>query len=115
MATLIGISRALLGNVVEVALGVGLFVIDSRRSNVVLDRLAYGGGLDGSGGAEEVPGHRLRGADGQTVLGMCPENVFQGKSFGTVVVGRRSAVSVYVGDVFGSLSGIVQRQLHTPS
>src|SRR5438552_1613288 len=51
------------GRVVEVALGVGVLVVDGRRDELVLERESGDGGLGRAGGAQEVSGHRLGRAD----------------------------------------------------
>src|SRR5438132_13318666 len=55
------------GDVVEIALGVRVLVVDGGGDDAIADRLDAEDGLDGAGGAKEVAGHRLGRADGDTV------------------------------------------------
>src|SRR3954462_10159212 len=57
-----------IGDVVEVALGVGVLIIDRRRADVVADGQNAGDQLDRAGGGDQVAHHRLDGGDGD-VLG----------------------------------------------
>src|SRR4051794_28952075 len=52
------------GDVVEVALGVGGLVIDRRRADVVADGQDAGDHLDRAGGGDQVAHHTLNRGDG---------------------------------------------------
>src|SRR5579871_4484716 len=47
------------GDVIEIAVGVGVLKVDGRRQNAVAEREYRHRRLDGAGGAERVPDHRL--------------------------------------------------------
>src|SRR5690606_5383596 len=54
----------LVGHVVEVAVGVRFVEVDGRGDRAFLNGFRADDGLDAAGGAEEVAGHGLGGADG---------------------------------------------------
>ena len=60
----LGLAR-LVRHAVEVALGVGVVVVDGGREDLVAQRERGDPGLEPARGAEQVPGHGLRGAQGQ--------------------------------------------------
>src|SRR3972149_3684966 len=53
----------LIGHVIQVALGVGVLIVDGGVDYAVPDRLQTGDALHGAGGAEGVADHGLGGAD----------------------------------------------------
>src|SRR5215470_15020949 len=53
-----------IGNVVEIALGIRGFLIDGGRKNLVAQGEDANAGFEASGAAEEMAGHRFGGADG---------------------------------------------------
>src|SRR5579872_222040 len=70
-------------NVIEIALRVGMFVIDRRRKNLIAQGEHADAGLEASGTAEQVSGHRFRGADSQ-MAGVIAEDAFDGDGFDRV-------------------------------
>ena len=64
----------LVGNVVQIQLGVGELVVHSGGDQVVFHRLQADDGFHRAGGAEQVAVHRLGGADG-TFLAPSPKTV----------------------------------------
>jgi len=101
----------LVGNVVEVAVGVGGIVVDGLRHDVGLERLAADGHLHRAGGPEHVAGGAFCGADGEAP-GMVPEDGLDGLCLADVALRRGGAVGVDVGNVFGVEAAGGQRGPH---
>src|SRR6185503_13522433 len=53
----------LVGNTVEIAFGVLVLQVDRRRQDLVTDHQRGDAGLESACRAEQMPGHRLGGAD----------------------------------------------------
>ena len=90
---------------------VGVVVVDGGRYDVVLYRQHAHHCLYGSGGTEQVAGHRLGRADVQLV-GCVAEDVLYGLGFGYVAYVRRRAVYVDVVYVLRLQAGVVEGGLH---
>ena len=90
--------RARVGDVVEVALGIGLFVVDRRRDPAVVQRERGVDRLDAAGAAEQVAGHRL-GRAHRDARGVLAEDALDRLRLVDVVVRRRGAVRVDVVDL----------------
>ena len=84
----------LVRHVIQIAIGIGVLVIDGRRDYAFINGLAYRSRLDCTGRPKEMTGHGLSGTDLQTVLGMISENVFQGNGLRFVVVGGGSPMGI---------------------
>ena len=85
------------GDDVEVAVGVGLVVVDRRGDHAVADRHHAGEELDGAGAADQVAVHRLGRGD-EEVVGVGAEDGADGGAFGAVVDRGAGAVGVDVAD-----------------
>src|SRR5580704_15307651 len=96
-----------IGNVVEVAGRVGLFVIGGGRHDLVTECEDADAGFEAAGAAEQVAGHGFRGADGN-FFGAVAEDAFERGGFDGVADGSGGAVSVDVADVVGGDAGIFQ-------
>src|ERR1044071_611353 len=90
----------LVGDVVEVALGVWVDVVDGRREPPVVDGEDGEDRLDAARGAEQVAGHRLRRTH-RELVGVLAERLLDGERLELVIVGRRSPVRVDVADLLG--------------
>ena len=89
----------LVGNVVQVAVGVGGIVVDGWRHDVGLERLAADGHLHRAGGPEHMAGGTFCGADGEAAS-VVPEDGLDGLCLADVALRRGGAVGVDVGNVF---------------
>ena len=73
----------LVGNIVQVTLGIGCLVIDGGRGHLI----AYGqhrdAGLEAARAAQQMPGHGLGGADRQPA-GVLSEAAFNGRRLGAI-------------------------------
>ena len=101
----------LVGNVVEVAVGVGGIVVDGWRHDVGLERLAADGHLHRAGGPEHVAGGAFCGADGEAA-GMVPEDGLDGLCLAGVALRRGGAVGVDVGNILWVESARVECHSH---
>ena len=90
----------LVGDVVEVAVGVGGLVVDGRRHGVGLERLAADGHLHRAGGPEHVAGGAFCGADGEAA-GVVAKDGLDGLCLADVALRRGGAVGVDVGNILG--------------
>ena len=77
----------LVGDIVEVALGVGCFIIDGWRHSIGLERLAADGHLHPAGGPQHVAGRPLGGTDGQAA-GVLAEHRLDGLRLADVALRR---------------------------
>jgi len=100
------------GDVVEVALGVGVVEIDGGGDQRIADGHGAGGGLYGAGCAQEVAGHRFAGADYEAVFGVVAEDGFDGFGLADVADSGRGAVSVDVIDVVVVDAGPIEGHAH---
>ena len=91
----------LVRDVVEVALRVGVAVVDRRRQQLVVERERAHHRLDRPRGAEAVAGDGLRRGDGERV-GVVAEDLLDRARLGRVAERRRGAVRVDVADLLGS-------------
>src|SRR6266702_1186785 len=105
------LAARLIGHIVEVALRVGVFIVDRRVDHAAVDREQRCDRLDRAGGAEQVTDHGLGAADRDLVC-MVAERKLQRLRFSRVVELCRSSVRVDVIDVVRFESGIAQRQGH---
>ena len=99
------------GHIIEVALGVGDFLVDGGMEYLVPDAQGHDTGFDGTGRAKEVPDHGFGGTDCQ-LAGVFSENGTNRRRLGPVVRRRRGSVCVDVVDVLGSDAGPAQGHLH---
>ena len=72
------------GDVVEVAFGVGVLVVGGGWEDVVADGEDAGDEFDGAGGGDEVAHHGFDAGHGD-VFGVVAEGGFDGEGFGGVV------------------------------
>ena len=79
--------RRVVGDVAEVALGVGVVEVDGGRDRLVVERGQAGEGFDGGRGAEQVAGHALGRADGDCRGGVA-EDLAEGAGLEGVADGR---------------------------
>src|SRR4051794_8037988 len=84
------LARAL-GDVVEVAVGVGLRVVERRRQHAAAHGLEADDRLDGAGGAEEVADRRLRRRHRRRLVRAVEDGLDRGR-LDLVVEGRARAV-----------------------
>src|ERR1700722_18055954 len=83
----------LVGHVVEIAFGVGDFLVDSRRHHPTFDREYGVHRFDRAGRAERMPGHRLGRTD-CNLCGALAEDVLYRLCLSEVALLGRGAVSV---------------------
>ena len=102
-------SPRLVRDVVEVALGVGLAVVDRRRQDAVVEREHAHHRLDRAGRAEGVAHHRLRRRD-RELVGVVAEDVLDRLRLGRVAERRRRAVRVDVADALGLDARALERR-----
>ena len=95
------------GDVIEVAVRVGMGVVDGGRQDTGPEREGQGDGFDGAGGADEVADHRFDGGEGQAA-GVFAEHSFDGLCLHDVVEARAGAVGVDVIDIVGIDAGFAQ-------
>src|SRR3970040_128390 len=88
----------LVGDVVEVALRIGMLVVDRWRDGTTVDRQHASNELHRPGRAEQVAHHGLRGTHGY-LPGARAEHLLDGQRFGAVVVRGAGAVGVDVVDL----------------
>ncbi len=100
------------GDDVEVALGVGVLVIDGGGHDPGLDGLGADGHFDGAGGTEHVAGGAFGGADGQ-FAGVVTEDRLDGLGFADIALGGGSAVGVDVADLLGVEFSVLEAHAHT--
>src|SRR5262245_10279800 len=105
-----GIS-GLIGDVIEVAFGVGIFEVDCRRQDLAADDQRGDSGFKPTGAAEQVAGHRFGRAGGQFV-GMVAERGFDRVGLVLVADWRRCAVDVDVIDMARLDAGVLDRPQH---
>ena len=99
----------LVRDVVEVALRVGVPVVDRRRQHAVVERERAHHRLERAGGAEAVARHRLRRGDGEPV-GVVAEDLLERARLGEVAERRRGAVGVDVADPLRRDPGRLERR-----
>ncbi len=95
----------------EVAGGIGRELVDGRRDDPDLDDESADACLEGAGGTEQMPGHRLGGAEDE-LTGAVTEHGLHGGGLGGVAVRRRGPVGVDVADVIGLDSPVAHREAH---
>ena len=100
MATLTSACRPDIGDIVEVALGVGLLVIYGRRDLPSVHGQQGEDGFDPPGGPETVPRHALCGAH-HDLAAVVAKDRFDGHGFVKVVKRRGGSVGI---DVINVLS-----------
>ena len=110
-----GAALGLVEGEVEVVVDLGIevlgVVVDRRGDDVLVDGLDGENGLECSGGAEQVAGHGLGGAEVQLV-GVVAEDFVYGLLLAAVADGRGGAVQVDVVDVLGPETCVAQGVLH---
>ena len=99
------------GHVVEVAVGVRIFIVDGRVDDAAVDREQRRDGLDRAGRAEQVTDHRLGAADRDLVC-VVAEGDLQGLRLAGVVELGRGSVRVDVVDVLRLQARILESQHH---
>ena len=87
------------GDVVEVALVVGVVEVERGRDDAVVDGHGADDQLDAAGGAQQVAGGALGGGDHQAVVGVVAEGLLDGLGLGQVAQFGAGAVGVDVVDV----------------
>ncbi|MFM1944048.1 MAG: hypothetical protein RI897_3030 [Verrucomicrobiota bacterium] len=100
------------GDDIEVALGVGVLVIDGGGHDPGLDGLGADGHFDCAGGAEHMAGGAFGGADGQ-FAGVVTEDGFDGLGFADIALRGGGAVGVDVADLLGVEFGVFEAHAHT--
>ena len=100
------------GDVVEVALGVGIVEIDGGRGYRIADGEGADGGLDGAGGTEEVAGHGLTGTDKEAVLCVSAKEGLYRLGLADVADAGRGAVRVDVIDFVGVDAAFIEGHFH---
>ena len=97
--------------VVDFLIVVTLLVVDGGGHDVVLHSQYGSHSLNGTGGTQQVTGHRLRRADVEFV-GSLAEYLLDGFGLGDVAHVGRGTVNVDIVDVLGLEVGIGQGTLH---
>ncbi len=103
----------LVGNVIQIAGGIGVIQVDRRGEHPFADRLHAEDRLDTAGRPEEVAGHRFGRTDGEPA-GMFAEDRFDGLRLVGVVQRGGGPVGVDVVDSVGVHPRILQGDLHAP-
>ncbi|MPL70622.1 hypothetical protein SDC9_16381 [bioreactor metagenome] len=106
-------AHALVGNIVEVAGGIGIFVIDGGVNVAFPHSQNARDGLDGACGADAMPRHGLETGYLEP-FGMVAEGGFYGFGFDRIVQGRRGAVGAHPVYVVGVQSGVGQGKPDSP-
>src|SRR5262249_751436 len=75
----LGFAR-LVGNVIEVAFGIGIFEVCGRRNHLIAQREHANAGFQAAGAAQQMTGHGLGGADSD-LLRMLAESALDGLGF----------------------------------
>ncbi len=88
----------LVGDIIEVAFGVGVLKVHSWGEDLVADGEHAGDEFDGSGGGDEMSHHGLDAGDGD-VFGVFAEDGLDGDGFVAVVFAGACAVGVDVMDI----------------
>src|SRR4051812_27745200 len=96
---------------IEIALGVLIVQINGRRQALILQRQNRDASFESAGAAEQVPGHRFRGADGN-LLRMFAEKILDGLGFEHVTNGSRRPVRVDVADLVAADARVFHRFFH---
>src|SRR5580700_3285461 len=99
------------GNVVEVALGIGRFKIDRGRQNLIAQCEHTDARFEAAGAAEQMAGHGLGGTDGN-VFGAFAEDALEGAGFDDIAERRRSAMRVHIANIFGLELGVFDGGAH---
>ena len=86
-------------DVIEIATLFGVFEINGRRDNAVVDGESGSYSFDPTGTAEEVSSHRFGGTDSD-FIGVIAEGFFDGGGFGRIVDRGAGAVSIDIADGF---------------
>ena len=105
------------GDVIQVALGVGRLVVDRRRQHVVADRQQADDQLGGAGRGDQMPHHAL-GARDRDLVGLVAEDALDRQRLDLVVDFGARAVGVDVVDVvevqLRRRPGAIRRHLAAP-
>src|SRR5437588_6827557 len=94
----VGLPR-LVRDVVEIALGILLLVVDRRRQHSALDSEHREDSLDGAGGAEAVPGRAFRRGDANLRRVLLAQSLLDHLGLARIAEGRRGRVRVHVTDL----------------
>src|SRR3990172_12691718 len=108
-----GAGAGLVGNVVEVAVGIADLVVDGRRNGSMAHSQYGDDRLDRPGPSEDVASHRLRRGDWHPIS-ILAESELDGGGLGRVLGHGRSAVGVDVADLGGPDAGIFHGSDHRP-
>src|SRR6266849_10778576 len=100
-----------IGDVLQVALRIGMLIIYGWGNEVVVCREYGDDCFDSSCGSKEVTSHRLRRADVQLVS-MIAKHCFDCLRFRLIVVGSRRSVGIDVIDAFRFNAGVLHTELH---
>src|SRR3989304_5062079 len=100
-----------MGNIVQVAVRVGMVQVDGGWDYPLLNREDTEDSLYSTGGPQEMAGHGFGGAHRQSV-GVGPENRFDGFGLHFIVEGGGSAVGIDVIHLFGLEASVPQGQPH---
>ena len=98
-------------HIVQIALRVGLLVVDGGRRELVAEGQCGEHGLDAACAAQQMAGHAL-GADDGDVLGVVAEDGVDSGSLAAVVHVGAGAVGVDVVDLLGGNAAVLESQLH---
>src|SRR5579884_2786850 len=101
----------MIGDVVEVAGGVGELVVDGGGQDLVAQGQDADAGLEAAGAAEQMAGHGLGGADGDPGCAFA-EEALDGDGFDGVADGGGGAVGVDVADFVGGDAGGFDGEFH---
>src|SRR3954469_13139743 len=96
---------------IEIALGVLIVQINGRRQALILQRQNRDASFESAGAAEQVPGHRFRGADCD-LLRVLAEKVLDGLRFQHVADRRRGSVRVDVADLVAPDARVFHGLIH---
>src|SRR5207248_2891109 len=86
------------GDVVEVAIRVGCFVIDRRRDDAAANGHDAGDQFGSAGGGDQVAEHALAAGD-RNLAGLLAEDLFDGQGFNAIIDLGAGAVGVDITDI----------------
>src|SRR5438270_9658754 len=109
----VGLPR-LVRDVVEVALGILLLVVDRRRQHPAIDGKNREDGFHGTGGAEAVPGRALRRGDADVRRVLLAQRLLDYLGLARIAERRRGRVRVHVADLAGIDAAVRERHPHRP-
>jgi hypothetical protein len=105
-----GLARGV-GDIVEVALGIGKFVIDRRRQDTIANGQQADDQFRRTCSGDEMPHHTLSAGD-RKFIGVIAEDFFDGQRFDLIIDRRTGPMGIDIINVFGIQTGITEGHLH---